>query len=60
MRTVTNPPFAYETKHLTLASSIFTIDNYNYLTLFTNRYFFDITLKSVNISSDKSMYFKKN
>lgn len=56
MRTVTNSPFAYKTKHLTLASSIFIIDNYNYLTLFTNRYFFDITLKSVNISSDKSMY----
>lgn len=53
MRSVTNSPFAYKTKHLTLA---FIIDNYNYLTLFTNRYFFDITLKSVNISSDKSMY----
>lgn len=56
MRSVTNSPFAYKTKHLTLASSIFIIDNYNYLILFTNRYFFDITLKSVNISSDKSMY----
>lgn len=56
MRTVTNSPSAYETESLKLASSIFIIDNYNYLTLFTNRYFFDITLKSVNISSDKSMY----
>lgn len=57
MRSVTNPPFAYETNHSKLASSIFIIDNCNYLTLlFTNRYFFDITLKSVNISSDKSMY----
>lgn len=56
MKTVTNSPFAHETKRLKLASSIFIIDNYNCLTLFTNRYFFDITLKSVNISSDKSMY----
>lgn len=50
MRSVTNP------NHSKLASSIFIIDNCNYLTLFTNRYFFDITLKSVNISSDKNMY----
>ena len=57
MRSVTNPPFAYETNHSKLASSIFIVDNCNYLTLlFTNRYFFDITLKSVNISSDKNMY----
>lgn len=56
MRTVTDPPFAYGAKHSKMASSIFIIDNYNYLTLFTNPYFFDITLKSVKISSDKSMY----
>lgn len=49
MRTVTDPPFAYETKRSKLASSIFIIDNYNYLKL-------TITLKSVKISSDKSMY----